>query len=1034
MAEDVFQSGKFIGLGKLKDYPEADEQFQSILNKYNIKDPKTLRLCLIRWGEDNDYLPKKKNEIKAKKVARKSNQFEMLSIEFDISEIKSFKDQFGKKRFVKDLISNLRLIIWKYTKLPCVISFSEPRTEGEKTIIEGRCPLRRCNGLVVFETIENGEKLRLSWTQASGSVKHEDKARLTGEAKSKVLDMLDKEPPVVVHSNLVSEHMDDNDETCPLVPYIRNMYQMKYRNRIETTTSGSADSIRNIAQMRGNPEFHDCIDEVCYVPFSVMYSTPSQQRFSKEESRGKNGSCIAIDSTGVSLILPPECEISTRTNTLKRCMLYNIVMLGAKTSKPVYQMLTQRHTSTQISRMLDTFKIKQHHDKNPKEVFIDESAALFLACVKTFTPFDSANEYIDYGYDRLVKGEKASMVYIRIDRSHVVKTIKRNKDIKKLNKVKTMFYQRALGFIIQIKDFEEAKTMMTELFRCINEPFLNSDDTRRAVLIRKIDSHKPLEFPDDDDKIEIEDPFDCESNEICADIKRNKFYTYVQQLANPYLNQKEPDADKSIFESLKSMKAANTLYAPSIHNAMVNIFAKLTIYGDILQKSFGTTIEIPTSSAAEVTFRVMKDQVFRSITKLAPDRWISKHLKFLIGCISGEDIEMVADDGDVSSDSESSKSSTIFESSTSSNDSDEFDGSIKNDVWKNINENQRKQRKKISQRCQTSILNPNTTSDKIPIFTNSYETQPSKGKRNNNHKYATRMCSSNSVLHFDLACYADFEEFRDIVDQTKEGAYFALLRAAMAETKQGKLISRTTNDMRIEFLYDFLSNDLHGQDKKDAIKTSTATKGRINMDCLASTTQIIQMIMKRQPERHSVLEIRECPDCEDRIGDMKFHDFMPMQMKEAKIENMSDFFKRSRVAPKMCDKCNKIVPASISLTPNSIVAIEAGTFLSKYNEESKTTEIQPTKLENIEKSFQYNQYKFYLKGVINYLPATNHFIVHVLRNNAWKTYDDLQGVYKSAINLNAIRPSAIFYQRKHLAEEYRELHGSEDSTGELSLD
>lgn len=138
MAKDVFCDGKFIGLGRLKEFPEAKEAFDSIVAQYGIKDPKTLRLSLIRWGEDEGYLPKKGAVIKEKKLEKKNKQeIEMLSIDFDISEIHQFKQQFGKKKFVKDLISNLRLIIWKYARLPCVISFHEPSTEGEKTVIKG---------------------------------------------------------------------------------------------------------------------------------------------------------------------------------------------------------------------------------------------------------------------------------------------------------------------------------------------------------------------------------------------------------------------------------------------------------------------------------------------------------------------------------------------------------------------------------------------------------------------------------------------------------------------------------------------------------------------------------------------------------------------------------------------------------------------------------------------------------------------------------------------------------------------------------
>lgn len=43
----------------------------------------------------------------------------------------------------------------------------------------------------------------------------------------------------------------------------------------------------------------------------------------------------------------------------------------------------------------------------------------------------------------------------------------------------------------------------------------------------------------------------------------------------------------------------------------------------------------------------------------------------------------------------------------------------------------------------------------------------------------------------------------------------------------------------------------------------STTKSKIIMNCFASTSQIIQMLVKWQPERHSVMEIVGCPECED---------------------------------------------------------------------------------------------------------------------------------------------------------------------------
>lgn len=397
--------------------------------------------------------------------------------------------------------------------------------------------------------------------------------------------MLENEPPIVVHSKLVSEYMDVTDDSCPMVPYIRNMYQMKYRNRILESTTGP-DPIRAIAQMRGMPEFYNCIDEVDYYPFSCFYSTSSQQRFSREESYRKD-SYIAIDSTGVSVILPPECEISTRTNTMKRCMLYNIVILGSKTSKAVYQMLTQSHNSTQIFKMLDLFKEKQHHDKNPKEVFIDESPALLLACVKVFLSMNSTNEYIDYCFDCLMTKDKVKKTYIRIDRSHVVKTIHRIKKIKKLRNPRTVFYQRALGYLIQIKDFEEAKRMMNELFRCVNEQFLSQNDKNRENLIESVKNHNKFDSVNEDKEANVDsdyaDPFESEYIESRANIKRNKFFDFVQNLAEKHRTTHNDEND--VFDNLKN-RSANPLYAPNLESTLIEVLAKLPLYGNILNDCF----------------------------------------------------------------------------------------------------------------------------------------------------------------------------------------------------------------------------------------------------------------------------------------------------------------------------------------------------------------------------------------------------------------------------------------------------------------
>lgn len=282
---------------------------QQILNTYKIKDERTLRLCIIRWGQSNGKCRSSEKTKKAK-PPRKESDAEILCIDVPVTEVKKLQDQFGKSKLVESLIMDIRMAVWKYSKLPCVIHFNNPTTDGSKLLIEGYCPIRRCAAMVIFETIDDGQKIRISWTPANQSVEHRDKAKVTGEMKNRILDMLDKDSPIVVHSKLINEYMEERDKNCPIIPNLSNLYQINYRAKKQSSLDD--DSIRSIVQMRGIPEYYNCIHEVNYYPFSYFYATPLQQNFMQIESK-KRCSLISIDATGISVTLPPEYEISTVT-------------------------------------------------------------------------------------------------------------------------------------------------------------------------------------------------------------------------------------------------------------------------------------------------------------------------------------------------------------------------------------------------------------------------------------------------------------------------------------------------------------------------------------------------------------------------------------------------------------------------------------------------------------------------------------------------------------------------------------------------
>lgn len=228
-------------------------------------------------------------------------------------------------------------------------------------------------------------------------------------------------------------------------------------------------------------------------------------------------------------------------------------------------------------------------------------------------------------------------------------------------------------------------------------------------------------------------------------------------------------------------------------------------------RTFGSNVFIPSSSATEASFRVLKQNVFKGDNQLRIDKWIAKHLNFLHGSIErgdvkdeeedDEDVEDVEDEEEgteftqldetehieaidrtlnesidstrnesIESTHNESIDSTHYESmeeselietqSIDSNDageSDPFDSSTKRDVWRTINENKNQPRAPLK-RATNSILNPDRYSSYIPIFANGYTSKYDSYRLTTFHT-----CAFDSLFSFYLACYMDIAQFKQVI-------------------------------------------------------------------------------------------------------------------------------------------------------------------------------------------------------------------------------------------------------------------------------
>lgn len=111
------------------------------------------------------------------------------------------------------------------------------------------------------------------------------------------------------------------------------------------------------------------------------------------------------------------------------------------------------------------------------------------------------------------------------------------------------------------------------------------------------------------------------------------------------------------------------------------------------------------------------------------------------------------------------ESNSFPEPLKANNESDEFDGRLKQDEWKGKNDDAKSERKKFAARITTSILNTaEQCRPSIPILQNGSNLKNKSSKRT---EIITQACSFNSLFHIYCAVYTDYAPFKRMVDASK---------------------------------------------------------------------------------------------------------------------------------------------------------------------------------------------------------------------------------------------------------------------------
>lgn len=573
------------------------------------------------------------------------------SLDYEHTFDLNVKDDDLVKRFVetnaylRGIRSYFRVIIVQYSYFTCHWHFDVCCSKEHTIFCAGSCTHPGCSGQVFITSNKDRSILNIKLKGFTKNIVHVKKSRTTGAHKDRIEQLLKVNTPYVTRSLLAAAMCDEGGEDMCLLPTTKTLTTQKYRMKLKETESYlDADPVLALVKMKTQLETLKTIHNVAISPFYVTYSTPTQAALVKSQKR-RSRIIFSMDATGVSVRLSPLASKSDRTDKTKRCFLYVITLHENEgRSLPIYQMLSQDHSSIQISMMLKTCSVENNHVK-PNEVIIDQSAAFLLAILQSYTSYKSVHQYLDRCYELLETeriGSDSSDIsdddtfYVRFDRSHVCKTYQQSKDLTKgVHKQTSTFYKRLLGYLIQEPSISNCEKIIRNMFIILNNQYLSEDVRNIMKELEMISAHHKIDQATIEREYDLPDSsFEVEFSDT-GNKPKNKFNRWILEMAeNAKCDAQNESLDENVLDK-------NPYFADTLEKPLIKFISQLPLSGNIMNKVKRSVNEIPTSSPTETDFDVLKNDLFRGSNGIRVDSFVNKHLTFTKGRLIGKRVNDV---------------------------------------------------------------------------------------------------------------------------------------------------------------------------------------------------------------------------------------------------------------------------------------------------------------------------------------------------------------------------------------------------------
>ena len=273
-------------------------------------------------------------------------------------------------------------------------------------------------------------------------------------------------------------------------------------------------------------------------------------------------------------------------------------------------------------------------------VVVDQSMALIMAVVKTFTQYSTLSMYLNVCWNLLANVRNRPDVptcFIRLDFNHIMHSVASWPPLRSKQRRVKSFYLYAIGLLITCTSLEDAKYLFKQIFYVSHHEEDGMNDASEPTACEIAKRYLKERIATHNNDINMEEEGDC-SNINEPDIQDgNELFEDHYQITSPCT---VFDEVKKIYDICAQEKKDrrnvgdhdNMQWDPLIAAKLLEFSKLLPLWSAVMTPIFGYGSLTASSAPAESRFNDLKNRVFQHMSlPLRVDKFIETHVTSILG-------------------------------------------------------------------------------------------------------------------------------------------------------------------------------------------------------------------------------------------------------------------------------------------------------------------------------------------------------------------------------------------------------------------